>query len=120
MAGEQTNLTLAVSAETALRDRLRLARIAAGLEQKDLAQAIGIGLRTYERIESGARPLRRGELIAIAQVTGQEVSFFGASPDADGAEVLTGGASPVNDEAKQEPAAALTGARGDRLETKGA
>lgn len=86
-----------------------------------MATALGVSKATYERIESGARSARRGEVIAMAQLTGQEISFFGsASPEDGGAEVLTGVASPVNGGAKQEPTAHDVGTRRGRLETKGA
>ena len=42
---------------------------------------MGISLTTYQRIEAGARQPRRLELIAFAQITGQDLAFFGASLD---------------------------------------
>jgi transcriptional regulator with XRE-family HTH domain len=46
-----------------------------------MAIELGLSKGTYERIESDARQARRGELIAIAQLTGQDLSLFGASSD---------------------------------------
>lgn len=77
--------TLTVSPETSIGDRLRLARIAAGLTQEEAARAIGLSPRTWTRLELEGREPRLGELIAIAQITGQDLEFFfGASSLQDG------------------------------------
>jgi transcriptional regulator with XRE-family HTH domain len=67
--------------------RIRLARLAVDLTVAEMAEALGVSKGTYERIESGHRLARRGELIAIAHLTGQELDFFGASLE-DGGPVL--------------------------------
>lgn len=61
--------------------RVRLARIAAGRSVQGMAEELGVSKWTYERIENGSRPARRGELVVIAQLTDQDLSFFGASSD---------------------------------------
>lgn len=74
---------LVVPAELETGPRIRLARVAAELGVAEMAARLGFSTDTYSRIESGARPVRRGELIAIAQITGQGEEFFGASFDED-------------------------------------
>jgi transcriptional regulator with XRE-family HTH domain len=74
---------LAVPAATSLAARLRLARKAAGLDIDEAARRIGVSVSTWTKTEAGARLPRRGELIAFAQVTGQDLGFFGASLDED-------------------------------------
>jgi transcriptional regulator with XRE-family HTH domain len=71
--------TLVVSESTGVGERVRLARIAAGLSPEDLARSLEISRRTYERTEEGRRKPSRGELVIIAHRTGQDLSFFGAS-----------------------------------------
>jgi transcriptional regulator with XRE-family HTH domain len=46
-----------------------------------MAEAIGVSVRTYQRIEDGERPVKRLELVALADRTGQDISFFGASSE---------------------------------------
>jgi transcriptional regulator with XRE-family HTH domain len=77
----QPGHALIVGQQVGFAGRLRLARIAAGLDVDDIARAIGVSKRTYQRLEDGSRQVRPLELTAIAQLTGQDVEFFGASPD---------------------------------------
>lgn len=60
-------------------DRLRTARAASGFSQKEMARALGVSLKTYERIERGERDLRISELHALATATGQDPEFFGVT-----------------------------------------
>jgi transcriptional regulator with XRE-family HTH domain len=69
--------TLRVRSDIRLNELIRLARLAAGFERKELAQRLGLSKRTYERIEDGSRQPRAGEVVAIAQITGQDVELFG-------------------------------------------
>jgi transcriptional regulator with XRE-family HTH domain len=87
---------LSVPEEVTVGGRFRIARRASERTVAEMATALGVSKATYERIESGARSARRGEVIAMAQLTGQEIVFFGASPEEDGAEVLTPDVDPVN------------------------
>lgn len=80
---------LVVDITTALHHRVRLARIAAGRSRAELAEEVGVSKRTYERIETGSRSPRRAELDAIAQATGQDVSFFRASSGNERARTVT-------------------------------
>jgi transcriptional regulator with XRE-family HTH domain len=50
----------------ALGLRVREAREAAGVSQEDAAAAAGVSQPTYSRIEQGRRPLKGGELVALA------------------------------------------------------
>lgn len=61
--------------------RIRTARVAAGLRPTQMASALGISRRTYDRLEDGSRHPRAGELAKIAELTGQDVEVFGASSD---------------------------------------
>jgi transcriptional regulator with XRE-family HTH domain len=74
-----------------------LARAAAGLTAEHVAVALGISESSYRRLESGARTARRGELIAIAQITGQDLELFegASSPNAAVASNVTPSASAV-------------------------
>src|SRR5437773_451750 len=73
---------LLVPDSTGIGGRIKLARIASGRSIGEMAAALGMSKGTYERTESGARPARRGELIAIAELTNQEKAFFGVTSDA--------------------------------------
>jgi transcriptional regulator with XRE-family HTH domain len=70
---------LAIPPETDVTKRMRLARSVAGLNQDDMARALGVSLATIGRLEQGMRKPRLGELIAWAQITKVDVSFFGTS-----------------------------------------
>jgi transcriptional regulator with XRE-family HTH domain len=88
MEQEQT-LGLAVPVATPVADLVRFCRVVSGLSRHEMARKIGVSKRTYDRIEDGSRPPRRGELLAIAQVSDQDPELiFGASLDA-AAESLT-------------------------------
>ena len=93
---------LAVPEQTGIARRIYLARIAAGLEPDEVARAIGVSLSTYQKTEAGARPPRRGELIAIAHVTGQDLAFFGASLEEERAAILPRPLPLVNPEEEEE------------------
>jgi len=71
--------TLHVADDVTVAHRVRLVRMAVGMSRREMAQAIGVSRRTYERVETGARDLRVSEAYALAAVTGQDVVFFGAS-----------------------------------------
>lgn len=74
--------TLRVDRQLPVHRLVGLARAAAGLTAEHVAEALGISESSYRRLESGARTARRGELIAIAQITGQDLELFeGASFD---------------------------------------
>ena len=53
-----------------LQQRMRISRENAGLNQEEMAKKIGIGRATYAKTEQGVREPRRGELLAIAAITG--------------------------------------------------
>lgn len=95
----QERSALLVPAGMAVGDRVRLARIAKRRTVAEMAAALGMSKGTYERIEHGSRPPRRGELIAIAQLTDQDLEFFGASLDEDEAPILPSPLPLVNGEA---------------------
>lgn len=52
-----------------------------------MAQAAGISVRSYQRTIAGTREARRGELMAWAQLTGQDLELF-ESDSSDGAPML--------------------------------
>lgn len=79
---------LVVPVEMVVGERVRLARLAAGMTRQNLAEAIGVSHSTLQRIEDGSREPRRGELVAIAHFTRQELLFFDASLAADEGGVL--------------------------------
>lgn len=80
--------TLTIAAGTSLGDRIRIARVVAGRSMEEMASVLGVSARTYQRIETGERPVRRIELVAIAEVTGQEFDLFGGA-SLDNAEEAT-------------------------------
>lgn len=74
-----------------LRQRLRIAREHAGLEQDELADMIGVSRNTISNAESGKVHPRRITLNAIALATGVPVSWF-LEGDEDGQSGPGGGA----------------------------
>jgi transcriptional regulator with XRE-family HTH domain len=78
LTGTQT-ATIRLPQGVTTGDRLRIARAAVGLSGKEMARALGVSLKTYERIERGERELRLSELHALAAATGQDPEFFGAT-----------------------------------------
>lgn len=80
MIGNDQARALRVPEELTVGERVRLARVASGLTPKEMARQLEVSLATYQRIERGTRELRLSELNALAAFTGQDVSFFGASP----------------------------------------
>lgn len=59
-----------------LRQRIRIARENSGLKQAEMAAKIGIGRATYAKTEQGLRDPRRGELLAIATLTGTDFAWL--------------------------------------------
>jgi transcriptional regulator with XRE-family HTH domain len=72
-----------------LNELIRLARLAAGLTRPEVAQRAGLSTRTYERIEDGSREPLDDELVAIAQITGQELELFRNASSSGAAEAGT-------------------------------
>lgn len=66
---------------------MRIARIAARLSPGSVAAELGISRRSLDRTEAGTRQPLWSELLVFAQLTNQDLSFFGAS--ADGREILS-------------------------------
>jgi transcriptional regulator with XRE-family HTH domain len=56
--------------------RIRAARAFAGLKQEQLAERLGVDTNTIKRREAGTQNPKRGELLAIAAITGVPVSFM--------------------------------------------
>jgi transcriptional regulator with XRE-family HTH domain len=56
--------------------RVRAARAYAGIDQKTLADALGVSVQTYKRIESGVRPLLDGDAEVIAKRCGVPRGFL--------------------------------------------
>lgn len=56
--------------------RIRAARAYAGLKQDELAERLGVDTNTIKRREGGTQHPKRGELLAIAAITGVPVSFM--------------------------------------------
>lgn len=94
----QDGSALVVPPSTSPSERIRLARLVSKRSVSDMATALGMSKGTYERVESGSRPARRGELIAIAQITGQDLAFFGASSVEEEDGVLPRPDAEFNDE----------------------
>jgi transcriptional regulator with XRE-family HTH domain len=61
--------------EELLGQRVRAARIAAGLKQEELAQHIGVDQPTISRFEKG-RDIGSILLTKIAEATGKDLQFF--------------------------------------------
>lgn len=56
--------------------RVKEARYQAGLQQSDLADALGVSLSAVQSWEQGVRMPRARLLKRIAAVTGREISWF--------------------------------------------
>lgn len=69
-----------------LQQRMRISRENAGLNQEEMAKKIGIGRATYAnaKTKQGVREPRRGELLAIAAITGVDSHWLetGEVPEA--------------------------------------
>lgn len=63
--------------------KIRTARLRAGLTQNQLAHAIKTSERNIVRWETNANDPRMEHVAAIAQATGNEVSFFLGAEDGD-------------------------------------
>lgn len=81
--------TLQVPAEAGLGDRVRLARVAARKSQRETANALGLSVRVYARIEAGERDLWMSEAHLLSEFTGQDLALFGTPLD-DGRRSLPG------------------------------
>ncbi|MCL5073042.1 MAG: helix-turn-helix domain-containing protein [Actinobacteria bacterium] len=57
-------------------EKVRKARVLANLTLKEVADKTSIGYVTISRIEHGTRAVNAAELILIANVTKQPISFF--------------------------------------------
>src|SRR5271165_6286229 len=60
----------------AVGQRLREARLLAGLSQTDLAKSLGISFQAVQKYESGENRLSASRLLAAAEFVGKPVSFF--------------------------------------------
>ena len=59
-----------------LGDRIKEARLAAGLRREDVAVALGVGFSTAQRWETGRTAPTIARLREVAALTGQPLSFF--------------------------------------------
>lgn len=59
-----------------IQDRIRKAREVVGFKQADLASELGVRRATLASVEQGVREPRRGELIAIAHITGVDLHWL--------------------------------------------
>jgi len=57
-------------------ERIRFSRLYLGLTQREFAELAGVGLRSLEAWESGARPPSLKNLRRIASATNRPVSWF--------------------------------------------
>jgi transcriptional regulator with XRE-family HTH domain len=106
MAGEVTALIRFPLGGT-MGERVQVARTLGGRTAKDTARALGVSLKTYQRIEQNQRDLRLPELHLLAEYTGQSEEFFLGASAVDDVEsptlpLLPGAVKNGNDE---EPAA---------------
>jgi putative transcriptional regulator len=62
-----------------MRQKLKQARMKAGMKQRETAIAVGISERTYQRIEAGERNPNVETAISIARVLGAKVEKLFAS-----------------------------------------
>jgi transcriptional regulator with XRE-family HTH domain len=56
--------------------RVKMARLASGLSQEKLAQALGVSFQQLQKYENGANRIGPGRLHAIAKMLNLQVSFF--------------------------------------------
>jgi len=61
---------------TQLRDRIKAARILAGMSQPELAAKLGVGEQTVKRREYGTAPVSTEALMALAQATGVPLAWI--------------------------------------------
>jgi transcriptional regulator with XRE-family HTH domain len=60
----------------AVGDRIRMARLAIGMRPTEMARALGMSLKTYQRLERGEREPRLSEIHLLVEITGQTVGYF--------------------------------------------
>ncbi|MHA7293681.1 helix-turn-helix domain-containing protein [Arthrobacter sp. HLT1-21] len=87
----QTTRSIGARPDWDLTDKLRKAREHAGMEQGQLAEALGVSGRTIGRYEQGA-PVKRATLIAWSMATGVALDWLmnEESPSPDGARLSSG------------------------------
>jgi transcriptional regulator with XRE-family HTH domain len=89
--------TLHTSAYRRLVQRLRHARVAAGLSQSEAAEAVGRPQSFVSKCEAGERRLDVLELLEFARLYGRRLEYFVAEADAP----LTGGGALVSGERRR-------------------
>lgn len=57
-------------------ERIRAARIMAGMSQRDLAAAIGVSAMSISKWERGLVSLTSGHLLKIGEATGRRIEYF--------------------------------------------
>lgn len=62
--------------DTSVGQRLREARLLAGLSQAQLGARIGVSFQAVQKYESGENRLSASRLLAVAEFLGRPVSFF--------------------------------------------
>ena len=81
-----------------LAGRLRSARLFAGLEQKDVAEALHVGRPTVSMWENGKNDIPASKLIALAELTRVSLDWIAwgtkKAPSEDGAVVRPEGFEP--------------------------
>ena len=66
-----------------LHERLRRARLLAGLEQADVAAALGVARATVSTWETGRTEPSATSFMKFAQITGQPLDWFAESVNAE-------------------------------------
>lgn len=62
--------------DTSVGQRLREARLLAGLSQAQLGARVGVSFQAVQKYESGENRLSASRLLAVAEFLGRPVSFF--------------------------------------------
>lgn len=92
MASDDSHLKKAPSAvDRHVGGRLRLRRIAAGMSQERLGEALGVTFQQVQKYEKGSNRISVSRMQQIGQIMGCSVSYFlEGAPNDDGTRVATG------------------------------
>ena len=75
--------------DRAVSTRIRIARLAAGISQGELAQSLGVTFQQVQKYEKGVNRVSAGQLLAIAGALGTTVSALVGDADPTSAAALS-------------------------------
>ncbi|WP_071644850.1 helix-turn-helix domain-containing protein [Microbacterium sp. AR7-10] len=86
-----------------IADRIRRARLLAGVDQDDVAAACGVARPTVSAWETGRTEPKFSSLVRLARLTGQPLEWFAAGVNAETAPAVAGAVSDARPEGLEPP-----------------